>query len=139
MPWADSDAGTWTSIGATVANAGFAAFVAWYLLTKVLPKVLEQSERRLEALQDKAERHLTATQEKYDLALAAQRQDNRASLESVIAHCERDGRAARVEVANLAREVQNQGEVLEEVRDALRELNAGRRRRGQPPPKGEGP
>lgn len=65
----------WSSLGTFAVNAGFAAWIAWYLLARALPKIQSQFSADLEAQR----KDLTA-------ALERQRDDNNAAIERLEKH-----------------------------------------------------
>lgn len=65
----------WSSLGTFAVNAGFAAWIAWYLLAKALPKIQAQFSADLEAQR----KDLTA-------ALERQRADNSAAIDRLEKH-----------------------------------------------------
>lgn len=125
MLFAQFEVSSWTNIIAAVANIGFSAVVAWFLLTKALPRIQDSF---LEELRD-ARRH-------YDMVDEKRRNENKDALQVVVAHCEKESirhvEAAReestrhsevvkVELGLHTMALKDQREVLEEVRDALRD------------------
>jgi hypothetical protein len=65
----------WSSLGTFAVNAGFAAWIAWYLLARALPKIQSQFSADLEAQR----KDLTA-------ALERQRADNSAAIDRLEKH-----------------------------------------------------
>jgi hypothetical protein len=134
-----SDTSTWLSVVTSVANMGFAALVGWYLLTKAIPKMQEQytqsqSQSRDQFLVDiKSTRGEFLTEIKEARTYADTREirgqtEAKAALQAVIQHCERESQRRdenlKIEMSLVSVSIKDQREVLEELRDALRDMKS---------------
>lgn len=116
----------WGAFVGLVVNAGFAGLVGWYLLTKALPKLQESF---LSSLAAERKDFLAEVKEVRDLAKgddAIRRADHKATLDAVLAHCEREAARQTEVVKNSVAEVAKVTEAtrhrLQEVIDSQREL-----------------
>ena len=147
--WAQTDMGSWSGVVSSVISAGFAAVVAWYLLTKALPKMADRQEDTIREQrtafqtvlineQQIFERVMQTMQDKYDRREEQRRSEDRAALETVLMHCHdeavRSAALHKIELSSMQRELQDHGEILEDVRDRLLERDARKYQRKQPPP-----
>lgn len=152
----------WASLVSSVVSGGFAGVVAWYLLTKALPRIAEKQEQAQDAFSKTLQSQqaaFTATLEKqratFEQAIKEQQErferrdemrrvDDKAGLEAVLEHCERESERRaeihKVEMGLVKQQLQDVGTSLEEVRGGLDDVRAGlddlgaRRRRRQRPP-----
>ena len=116
----------WGSLTAAIANIGFSAAVAIYLLTKALPS-MQQSfvdalvSHRREYLED-----IKNSRKEYFDAGRDSRLEHKDSLTAVITHCEREGQrrddVMKSEISESTAVIIDNRRVLEEVRDALRDM-----------------
>lgn len=93
-----------SSVISTVINGFFAGFVAWYLLTKSLPKMQEKYLNSIEKISKEFTETLTKQQQKHDEIM-------------------------KLELVTMERQIQQNVLILEEIRDALVEM--GFKRRGR--------
>lgn len=132
----ETDAGAWAGVISTVASGGFAGVVAWWLLTRALPKMQAEFKSALMAQQVTFERALAMQAEKHDRAEEVRRTDGKAGLDAVLEHCERESQRRderhQADLAIVQKQLQGHGEILEEVRDRLLERDARRRRQAPP-------
>lgn len=136
---AETDVGSLTSIGALMANVGFSAVVAWYLLTRALPKMQDQFTASNEKLQVQFTASIEKLQEKHERNDEARRADGKAGLSAVLEHCERESTRRdekyELEMGQTRKQLTDFGEILEEVRDGLLRQEARRRQKRPEPPK----
>lgn len=116
MPIVLGDAlGDWGSIITSIVNMGFAALVAWYLLTKAFPKMLESFREELRVMRE----HYEGQDGKRSL-------EHKESLEVVIEHCEKEGErrdmTMRTELGLVHSAMKDTREVLEELRDVIKDV-----------------
>lgn len=111
----DPAATAWVPVVTGVANMGFAALVGWYLLTKAIP-----------AMQDTYRVEMRDARTHWDAESEKRRLDGRETLAMVMRHCEsemgRRDEAMKVEMGLNRMAMKDVSEVLEEVRDMLREV-----------------
>lgn len=123
--FAQGEVAGWAGVGAVLINAGFAAFVAWYLLTKALPKSQAEFTKALREVQDR-----------HDQWIEGHRAEVRDALKSLIDQWERDAKRRdehfRIEMGLFQKELQDHGEILEQVRDWIMGQR-GPRRPPRPP------
>lgn len=143
--WADAGGetvGAWAGVVATVANLGFAGVVAWFLLTKALPKMQREFADALSRQRDSFLESLDRQHASFGEREKERREDGKAALTTVVAHCERESarhaEVVKVEMGLVTAAMRDQREVLEEVRDVLR-VAGGRGRRPQPGPSPQNP
>lgn len=107
--FADGDVSGWASVGALMLNIGFSGVVAWYLLTKAMPKMQDQFIAAIDKQQDK-----------FDRVLSEQRSSDEKSIQAVIAHCDKESSRRdelfRIEINNLTKSVEDLGKLLDQVR-----------------------
>lgn len=123
------EATTWTAaIGGTITSAGFAGVVAWYLLTKAIPRMQDKFDASLVAQQTLFEKALDKVMDRHDKLNA-----------------ERDAREIGESKA-IVDALQEQGVILEEQGKALSALTAALQKRRpqlrppqQPPEGGHAP
>ena len=111
--WAEAaDVSNWTSLVGLIANAGFAAIVGWYLLTKAIPKMQKEFGDQLQA-----QRAAYAESDR------ERRADYKESLAIVVLHCERENsrrdEILTVELAQTGKAIDDLRETLEEFREQL--------------------
>lgn len=116
----------WSNALPSAANIVFSAVVAWYLLTKAIPKQQEESSKSAEKQQQSFKEALKDLQASFDRRDGERKSDHKEALTAVLSHCEREvalrDQRQKTESEMVNRTITNNIEVLEEVRDALREL-----------------
>lgn len=145
---ADTDLSSWANVGGTVLSGGFAGVLTWWLLTRALPKMQDdfrsslkdqQTEFRsaLRELQSESRASLKELQDKHDRGEELRRAEGKAGLDSVLEHCERENERRDVrhkaDMELMLRQVNQNSEILEELRVTFLE-RVKRRRGGNPPP-----
>ena len=122
--------GDWTQVVSTVLNIGFACFVGWYLLSRAIPKMLDDSRAELSAQRKDfidRDRDQAAL---YRDSLRDQLAAGKEALALFAAHCEaevkvRDG-MIREELQQVSLALRDSREVMEEVRDELHQAREHR-------------
>lgn len=112
-----SEAVAWTSVVASIVQLGFAALVAWYLITRTLPSVVDTFSKLLREEREIAMaaelRRETGSKERLALMLA----DNKEALARVLEHCEREtarrDQIMSAEMSTINRTMMDVGEALE--------------------------
>lgn len=135
----------WASIIASVTNVGFAISVAIYLLVIHGPKQLSAFEKAIAAERERADarelRREQESKEKITMMVTENRSaldklisHSEKELDKVVQHCERESTRRDSTMGVIDKSLTNVGEVLEEVRDELREIKSGKVNPDDAPP-----
>ena len=134
------DVASYTSLAGIVVNVGFAGLVGWYLLTKALPNMQKENQdaisgQRKDFLAEMAQKRLDFLHDDKE-----RRDSFRDAMNVLTQHCEKEmarrDDSFRVEMTLVTKAMNDMREVLEEVRDSLRDFRARRR---LPKPQGDKP
>jgi len=117
----------WSSIISPIIQLGFSVVVCWYLLSKAIPKMQEDQDKArdiqrldfINALKDVKTTFENREIRAHDVAKDA--------LETVVKHCEKESilrsEVLKIELGQVVHAINDQRNVLEEVRDALQNVN----------------
>src|SRR5438132_14432051 len=116
-----AQASDYAAVVAALTNIGFSAAVAIYMIVYGLPKLQATFEKAILDERERADarelRKEVIAREEIQLLAA----DSKDKLAEVLRHCEREAARRDVTLLVVDKSLVNVGEVLEEVRDELRE------------------
>lgn len=121
------DGAIWPGIS-TIVNIGFSGVVAWYLLTKALPKMQEAFLADIEKISQRYDAREEEGKKESERREGDRRSEAREAIKVVIEHCDKESMrhddVLKVNLNLVTQAVSDQREVLEEVRDVLRDFRS---------------
>lgn len=140
---ATSTAAAWAGVIGPIVNIGFAAVVAWYLLSKAIPKMQaehaasfeKQQAANAKGMEDQRKDFLAEIQQKRTDTLAEKREareEYKLALKAVTDHCKEEASRRddtfRVEMAQVTGALKDFIEMGEELRNEIRALREQRQK-----------